>query len=1054
MDKAEFSKRLIISLFLLFCIFSKGFSQEDIKGVVFDKSTGDPLVGASVYLDKKQKGAITDMDGVFRLSNVDFPTKINVSFIGYEDREIVCKVPNYNLSVGLIEKSNFLDDVVVVGYGTQSRQNLASSISTVTNETYKDTPVSSLDQVLQGRSSGVQLTSPSGNLGTAPILRIRGVSSITSGTSPLYVVDGVPIQSGNLSYSGDTNLLSDLNPDDIESMSILKDAAAAALYGSRAANGVVLITTKKGAKRNVKVSYNGWVGVASPVKKYKVLNAEDFVSVKNYAVKNRFGTDEYSLQFSSPTTDGSKAFNLSYDKDGNVADTNWDDYVFQSGFQQSHSVNVGGGNDKIQYYVSANYLDQNGILKGDKYNRLGASFSFDVNATSWLKLGVSQLITNSNQETADRSRGGNIMAYSAFTRLAWANAPNVSAYAEDGAPTQEQGSLGYGNNTVKAPLDNPLSVIQSGSLVKTESLRWLATFYGEIIPFKNFSIRTNYGRDYIRTEDRDFYAPTVVKGYSQNGVATNVMIRNTQYTWTNTANYKLFLDNNNFNFLVGVEIAENKYKHWGSTRSNLIDGSYKIYEAAYKNITAIDGKISENSLLSYFGRINYDYDSRYIVSLNYRRDGYSALSEKHRWGNFGGFSVAWRISEEVFFNNLKSVFSDLKIKASWGVVGNTRINDYASKSYYSSSYYGIDGTYVLGQIGDSNNLKWETSKKTDVGFSTLLWNKIYLDFDYYHSKSSDLILEVPIAPSNGVPNDYIITNAGSMINKGIEVSINSTIIDNKKFSWNTNFNFSTNKNEVTSLSDGVTEFVTAGNGETTNITKVGKSIGQLYLYETQGVDQETGRRVFTGKNGEKVLMYYEKSNKFYTEEGDPYLQSDLKRVTAGNTLPTWFGGWTNNFQYLNFDLSIFLQFSGGNKIYNGSTATLSDVRFWNNSEDYKNNFWTPDNKNAKYALPVYGDNYSNGSALPITDWVENGNYLRLKNLSLGYTFTKKNALKNVGISFLRIYVQAQNLFVITKYSGLDPEVISQTQSPTLAGGTDHNTAPQARTFTFGAQITF
>jgi hypothetical protein len=293
-----------------------------------------------------------------------------------------------------------------------------------------------------------------------------------------------------------------------------------------------------------------------------------------------------------------------------------------------------------------------------------------------------------------------------------------------------------------------------------------------------------------------------------------------------------------------------------------------------------------------------------------------------------------------------------------------------------------------------------------------------------------------------------------MRNTGIELTLSADIIKRRGFSWSTSFNISTNKNVVTSLSDGVESFVSAGNAETTNITMVGKSIGQLYLYPTKGIDPETGRRIFIGNDGTEVLMYYEKSNKFYTRDGQPYAQSNIERVVAGNTLPTYYGGWTNNFRYHNWDFTLFLQFSGGNKIYNGSTATQSDVRWWNNSKDYYNNYWTPERTNAKYALPIYGDNYSNGSALPITDWVEDGDYLRVKNVVLGYTFKNKPLLKRIGVSAIRLYGQAQNLFVLTSYSGLDPEVLSQTQSPTLCGGTDHNTAPQARTLTFGAKITF
>ena len=1032
------------------------FGQTQISGHVTDVQTGEPLVGATIIVKgEKGQGTITDAEGNYILhTHKESPLTISVGYIGYHPSEIDVYDTEEPVNIKLREKSDFLNEVVVIGYGTLKREQVASSISTIENRNYKDVPSTSFDQVLQGRSSGVQLTTPSGNLGTAPIVRVRGVASITSNTSPLYVVDGVPIQSGNLSASGDINVLGDINPNDIESINILKDAAAAALYGSRAGNGVILITTKHGEKGSLKVSYDGWAGFSAPVKYYDVLNAEEFVNVKNFAVKNRYGTDQFSLSSGQPTTDGTKAFNLARDKNGNVINTKWNDYVFQTGFQQSHTANISGGNDKAIFHASVNYLDQDGILQGDKYKRLGSSFNVDANVTNWLILGTSHKISLVNQETGDRSRGGNIMAYSALTRMAWADAPNISAYDENGNPTQLQGHLGYGPNTVMAPLDNPASVLESGSLLKTEDVRWLSVYYAELKLFNGFTLRTQYGRDFSRIEDRDFYAPTVVNGFNQNGQATNIIVRNNQYTWTNTATYDKDFGNHHINLLFGNEVSEKQFKSWGSSRTNLIDNSYKIYEAAYKNITAINGQISENGLASFFGRANYDYLNRYIISINARRDGFSALSTNHRWGNFGGVAAAWRISDESFFKPLKNNIDDLKIKASWGVVGNTGIADYASRSYYKSIYYGNNGAYAIGQIGDSNNLKWETSKKFDLGFSASLWGNIAIDFDYYNNTSSDLILNVPVAPSKGIPNDYITTNAGAMRNTGFELSVSADVIRKKNFTWTTSFNITTNSNEVTKLSNGLKEFISVGNGETTNITQVGKSIGQLYLYQTRGIDKTTGRRIFVGENGENVLVYYEKSNKFYLEDGTPYSQARLKRVVAGNTLPTWYGGWTNNFKYNNFDLSLFFQFSGGNKIYNGSTATLSDVRFWNNSKDYAQNYWTPDHTNAKYALPVYGDNYSNGSALPITDWVENGDYIRLKNISLGYTFLNKSLLKNIGVSALRIYAQAQNLFVITGYSGLDPEVLSQTSSPNLLGGTDHNTAPQARTFTFGAQVTF
>lgn len=1035
---------------------SISFAQSEITGHIIDATTGEPLIGASVVVkgDKKE-GVVTDTDGNFTLNTqVEAPLKLKVEYIGYRPIDLEVYDTETPVEVKLRENQRFLNEVVVIGYGTQKRENVASSISSINNKTFKDVPVTSIDQVLQGRASGVSLTTPSGNVGQAPIVKIRGVASITSGTQPLYIVDGVPVQTGSNAQLGDVNALADINADDILSIDVLKDAAAAAVYGSRAANGVVLITTKKGQQGNAKVSYNGWVGIANASKFFDVMNAQQYVDFKNLAVKNRYGTDEISLTNGYKSQYGNKAFNLMKNAEGSYVDTQWKDYVLRTGLQQNHTVSISGGNDKVLYYASGNFNKQSGILKGDEYRKTGLTANVSAQTNKWLKVGFSGTGSVSKQQTGDRSRKGELVSYSGFTRLALSDAPNIPVYASDGTPYQEGGRLGYGPNTIQFPLTNPIGVLESGSVIKTEDTRLIGNAFAELTPFKGLILRTQYGVDYMKIEDRNFFAATTVEGVEQNGTAENYSIRSRQYTWTNTANYKFSLGSHNFDILAGVESYSKSYDQWGAEKSGLNEAKFNFFEGPFSNIVASDSKITESELLSYLGRINYDYDSRYIFSVNFRRDGFSALSKNNRWGNFGGVSAAWDVSREKFFSQLKNILANLRLKASWGIVGNTNIDEYASKSYYSSSYYGNNGSYVIGQIGDTENLKWESSEKWNVGFSTDLFNKVNVSLEYYTTTSSDLILAVPVAPSKGVPGNSIISNAGKMSNRGIELGINALVINTKDFSWSTSFNLTTNRNRVEKLSDNVQEIISTGLSETTNITVPGKSIGQLYLYPTGGIDEKTGRRIFYGEDGTKVLLEFEKEGKFFTEDGKSYPESKIKRVIAGNTLPTFYGGWNNSITYRNFDLSVLFQFSGGNKIYNGTKATMSDVRWWNNSKDVWNNYWREDRTNAKYAKPVWGDNYSNGSAMPITDWVEDGDYLRLKNISSGYTFGKLPFLEKAGISKLRVYAQAQNLFVLTGYEGLDPEVLSNTNSANLNGGTDHNTAPQARTFTFGVNVTF
>ncbi|MCE9385506.1 TonB-dependent receptor [Bacteroides fragilis] len=974
---------------------------------------------------------------------------MQISYIGMQTAEVAIAP---NIRVILKTDSKALDEVVVVAYGTQSARTVTASVSTVRADALKDVPSVSFDQMLQGRASGVSITTPSAGVGQAPIVRVRGVNSITSGTSPLYVVDGVPIESGNLSYLANANALADINPADIVSMDVLKDAAAAALYGSRAANGVILITTKQGQSGKVKVSYDGFVGFSNATDFYEMMNAQEYVDFKNLAVKNRYGTDELSLTTGYVSPYGNKAFNMMKDANGNYVDTDWKDAAFQNGLSQSHSVAVSGGSDKVRYYLSGNYTTQEGIVKGDKYDRLGVKANINVQATDWLKVGMNTNVTTGTTSYVDAARRGSNFTVGGFPRLALINAPNLPMYNEDGTPYYLAQGLGYGGNTVFSTFSNPAAILSLGNGLSSDVTRFIGVFYAEATPLKGLSLKTQYGVDYARIEEQRFWSPLHGDGVNSKGLANAYNTKNNRWTWTNTATYNFSLGQNNFNLLAGTEASERNNSRWTAQRKDLQDDKFVVFQGPFGSATA-GGSLSNNTMVSYFGRINYDYASKYIVSLNYRRDGYSALSEKNRWGNFGGVSAAWRVSEEGFFKPLRNVVDDLKIKGSYGVVGNTDIYDYASKSFYSSYNYGINGTYGLAQIADPN-LKWESSEKYSIGFNARLLDRISVDFDYYYTKSSDLILDVPQSPSKGIPGNIITTNAGKMKNSGIELTVSADVIRNSQFTWETSFNITTNKNKVISLADGVENILKGDNGglEITNITVPGKSIGRLYLYPTAGVDPKSGRRVFITPEGDRTLLMFEKGGWFY-EDGTEYA-GEFEPVDCGNTLPTWYGGWTNNFKYKGFDLSLFFQFSGGNKIYNGTKASVSDMRYWNNSKDVYKKYWTPERTHAEYPMPIYGDNYSNGSALPISDLVEKGDYLRLKNVSLGYTFNTKNWSKAVGISALRLYVQAQNLFVITGYSGMDPETLTNVESATLSGGTDKNTLPQARTYTIGVNLTF
>ncbi|EYB06680.1 tonB-linked outer membrane, SusC/RagA family protein, partial [Bacteroides fragilis str. S6R5] len=573
---------------------------------------------------------------------------MQISYIGMQTAEVAIAP---NIRVILKTDSKALDEVVVVAYGTQSARTVTASVSTVRADALKDVPSVSFDQMLQGRASGVSITTPSAGVGQAPIVRVRGVNSITSGTSPLYVVDGVPIESGNLSYLANANALADINPADIVSMDVLKDAAAAALYGSRAANGVILITTKQGQSGKVKVSYDGFVGFSNATDFYEMMNAQEYVDFKNLAVKNRYGTDELSLTTGYVSPYGNKAFNMMKDANGNYVDTDWKDAAFQNGLSQSHSVAVSGGSDKVRYYLSGNYTTQEGIVKGDKYDRLGVKANINVQATDWLKVGMNTNVTTGTTSYVDAARRGSNFAVGGFPRLALINAPNLPMYNEDGTPYYLAQGLGYGGNTVFSTFSNPAAILSLGNGLSSDVTRFIGVFYAEATPLKGLSLKTQYGVDYARIEEQRFWSPLHGDGVNSKGLANAYNTKNNRWTWTNTATYNFSLGQNNFNLLAGTEASERNNSRWTAQRKDLQDDKFVVFQGPFGSATA-GGSLSNNTMVSYFGRINYDYASKYIVSLNYRRDGYSALSEKNRWGNFGGVSAAWRVSEEGFFKPL------------------------------------------------------------------------------------------------------------------------------------------------------------------------------------------------------------------------------------------------------------------------------------------------------------------------------------------------------------------------------------------------------------------
>lgn len=1048
-------------LLLFFSITWQVWAQtEPITGVVKERSTGQALPGVSVSIKGTTIGAVTDANGRFKINAKKDQTLV-FSFIGFG--VIEKKLTNNSiLSVELIEKGKELTEVRVIGYGTQTKAEFTGSAVRVGGEVIKEQPVQSFDQALQGRAAGVNIAQPNGVLNNPPVIRIRGVNSISLSSYPLVVVDGIPINTGNVSTSTavPNNPLGDINPADIESIDVLKDAASTSIYGSRAAAGVLLITTKRGKSGKAKINYEVWTGFSDVVRLPEVLNAEQYIGIKNEAVLNAkiLGGNQNNSSVASAL------FFPNYDANNRAIDTRWYDYIYQRGTSQSHNLSVSGGNNGTTYYFSANFTDQKGFLVTNEFKRKALRFNIDQEVNSWLKLkGGISYNTSFNQSPYAGSLANSSFFLVGAARLAVALPPNVPAFNADGSYNINPSSpntIGMGNNQVVSNWGNPVALLNENNYTSTND-RVIANISAVAKLYKNLDFTTTYAVDRLRTDTYSYDSPIQGNGYSSKGNAANVTAIRDNWNWTNTLNYSTTLfDKHSLSALAGYDIQKLTYNSWGASRTQSADPYFENYQGNWGAISATGNDISEKTFLSFFSRLSYDYNKKYFLTFNFRRDGNSALGAGKKYGNFGGVSGGWALSEEDFYKNtsLASVLSNIKIRASWGRVGNGNLSDaFSSLELYSGSLYGSVPTWSLSQAGNPN-LGWETSNQTNIGADFGLWNnRVQVELTYFNNDVNGLILSAPQAVSKGIPGNAILGNVGSMYNRGVELGINATVLQKGNFSWNTSLNLTTIQNKVTALAEGNTDIVgtTHVSYETTNVTRVGYSVGSLYGAKTAGVNPANGRRIFINAKGEQVQYSQvvapgESQWTYLTGEKAPAI-TGADYYLLGNTLPTWYGGWSNNFKYGNFDLGFNLSFSGGNYIQNGTRATLLDQRAYNNSTEILTRWQKPGDITDVPRL-VYNDQTSSGSSFPISGNVQKADFLRLQNLSLGYRVPSA-WLGKTGIASVRLFAQGSNLFLITGYKGTDPESSVNGNSNTTPG-VEKNSVGQARTFTFGINVGF
>jgi TonB-linked SusC/RagA family outer membrane protein len=1056
-------------LWIFVLISAHAYAQNrTVTGTVTGKADGQPLPGVSVMIQGSKSGTQTGPDGTYTI-RVASGQALVFSFIGFDTQIVTPTSDRQSISLSGVNSS--LNEVVVTGYGTQTRRTAVGNVASVKGNTIAQLPVQSFDQALAGRATGVQITIPSGVVNAPPVFRIRGTNSISLSSQPLFVIDGQVVFSGDVSLTSSTgNALANINPNDIESIEVAKDAASTALYGSRAANGVVYVTTKKGKVGKPVINYNGWVGITNIYRQPQMMDAYQYTDYKNLAIANARAIRANSVPASAVVINGvaqPQEFRLQTDANGNVVNTNWQDIVYRQGVSQNHNVNISGANDNTNYYASFGYTDQKGIYRSNDFKRLNSLFNLDSKINRVLTAGGKASYSNEKNLAAVASGALNGEAYNTagLGRTAMVTAPNVSPYNADGSYNIGPTYIGPGANYLagnQAGFYNPAPLFDLNRQ-NNEVNHMQGNVYMQLKPLSWMTFRSVYGIDYIDSDNDIFGNPIHGDAVTSVGSATAAFRKFTRWTWTNTAQFDYtFASKHSVSFLAGQEQQTSNTKGYGINRQGLADPAYDVIQAGgYATNVASNMIITGNYLSSVFARLNYTFDQKYIINGNIRQDNYSALGIKK--GTFYGVGAKWETTREGFWSSagLDKVFSSFSVRGSYGKVGNVSgIGDFSSLSTFSSGVYSGLPTLVYSGTGNSS-LRWETSKKTDIGLNFgLFGDRLTGEVTYYKNDIDGLILNVPQPPSAGFPTS-ISQNAGTMYNKGIEFAIGGAPVQTQNFSWNSNFNISYNKNQVTSLANGLTEIITATGttttGENVNRTAPGYSVGYLYVVRTGGVDPATGRRIFYNQAGRAVTYQHivpaGQSNWTYLDNGAtaPAITQSADAVMYQNSVPKWVGGFDNTFRYKGFDLNVLLTYQLGFYVSYGSNATLHDQRFWNNTTDVLGH-WTNPGDVTDFVKPIYGDNVSYGNTIPSDFNVFRGDFVKLKNVTLGYNLPKIIAAK-LRVNNARLYVSGQNLAIITKYPGPDPEVASNGTSNT-GQGSDRNGGPNARTFTVGLNFGF
>lgn len=1024
-------RQLLVIVLLGLGIVSTYGQTKTVSGIVKSESGGEPLVGATVKVKETNTGGITDIDGRYTIQ-ANLGQTLIVSYIGYRTKEVKVERTT-RIDILLQEDNEMLDEVVVVGYGTMKRSDLTGSVVSVTGDELKKSVVTSLDQALQGRAAGVQVTQNSGTPGGGISVSIRGINSL-NGNEPLYVIDGVAISGNNTSNS---SVLSSINPADIVSMEVLKDASATAIYGSRASNGVVLITTRQGEEGKTKVSYEGYYALQQLPKKLETLTLPEYAVYQNLrAATIGFGARE---EFKDPSL-------LS-------RGTDWQNEIFRTAPMHNHQINISGGSKSMKYSLSGGYMQQDGIVFGSDFERFSFRVNMDNDINKWLTTGLRASVART-QQTNNVDGSGAI--YNALNQL-----PEVPARNPDGSFGMQTENM-YGTY-----FSNPLSdLIQNENYSRNTQV--YVNAFADIKLWKGLVFRTEYAANFNYSNDYKFTPSYDYEHFKQQSSASRGAGNGSNWTLKTYFTYNNTFGKHGLSAMLGHEAQENKYESLSGSRTNFLFNSVHELDAGDATTAKANSSRGSSAIESYFGRLNYNYDDRYLLTATLRADGSSSFAKESRWGWFPSVALAWKVNNEAFLKDVEAINS-LKLRLGWGVVGNQWAGSYA-------------GNYP------NRELKWEETNSFNVGLDLALFNnRIEFIADAYYKKTDNLLMQasLPTYVSGLIRAPWV--NAGAMTNKGVEFTLNTHNIQTRDFTWTSGLTFSINHNEVTKLYSESSAISGINGSETLTYTMVGEPVGQFYGYKVIGMFKEEGDFYKKGADGNFLLdetgnriqvaipkdqtigksgiwvgdyIYEDRDNNGVIDEKD--------RTFLGNPAPKFTFGFNNYLSYKGFDLNIFLNGSVGNKAINLIRRTFTDPMRNSNllkeatgiaqiamhdpevGDEVLSNVYVANADAAKVQRITTSSANDNNR---ISDrFVEDASYLRIKNISLGYTFPQK-WLRRLQIDHLRLYVNIQNLCTITGYKGYDPEIGALNYN-VLLRGVDDARYPSQRIYTFGLNFNF